>query len=110
MRYAAVINLHQITERSSVLIMRLAEIISTLTLLALLFGACNHSSSPDNPPAYCQDISAYLPMDIGNIWNYRYDSGVERAIIQKRILDTLRHTDGSLLFAYNEDVKVNNPP
>jgi hypothetical protein len=90
--------------------MRLTKIISFLALIALLFGACNHSSSPDNPPAYPQDISAYLPLHIGNIWNYRYDIGTERALIQKRILDTLRHTDGSLLFTYNEDVKVNNPP
>jgi hypothetical protein len=84
--------------------------ISILALSAFLFGACNHSSSPDDPPAYHQDISAYLPLHIGNIWNYRYDSGTEKAIIQKRVLDTLRHTDGSLLYAYNEDVQVNNPP
>ncbi len=90
--------------------MRPSKIYSTFVIVVVLFEACNNSSAPENPRTSSQDISAYLPLHIGNTWEYSFDNGSERAVIEKKILDTLRHTDGSLLFAYNEDVKVNNPP
>lgn len=90
--------------------LKLVWIITTIALTVFLLESCKQSPTGENPVPIPQDISAYLPLKTGNVWTYRMVSSTERADIQKRILDSVRHADGTLLYAFNEDVQVNNPP
>ena len=48
--------------------------------------------------------NSYFPLQIGNTWIYDYNTETEIAIIKIFISDSLRHTDGTLLFTFKEGV------
>ncbi|MGD0337760.1 MAG: hypothetical protein ABSB78_03130 [Bacteroidota bacterium] len=81
-------------------------------IFAIMFIFLTCKDIPTTPPTgnQIEDISAYLPLKIGNRWIYERISTTEFATIEIRIKDTLRCDDGSLLYSYIEDVIVNNPP
>ena len=81
----------------------------------IVVGCKNDETAIIQPPAAesdfgTYDISTYVPMSIGNRWIYDYEGGVERAVLDRRVQDTLRSTGNVLMFRYSEDVLVNNPP
>jgi len=85
--------------------MGLVRICFLLVLTAILLAACNSPSAPSTS----DNVASFLPLHVGNIWTYDEKAPSYMAVIDKRIIDTMRHPDGSLLYAYNEDVRVNNP-
>jgi hypothetical protein len=48
--------------------------------------------------------NSYFPLQLGNSWIYDYNTDTEMAIVKIFIIDSLRHTDGTLLFAFKEGV------
>jgi hypothetical protein len=45
---------------------------------------------------------AYFPLAIGNYWEYDL-SGIAETSFRWTVIDTIRHTDGSLLYAYHQN-------
>ncbi len=81
----------------------------------ILVGCKNDEIAIIQPPAAETDfgtynISTYVPMSIGNRWIYDFENGGERAVLDRRVRDTLRSTGNVLMFRYSEDVLVIYPP
>lgn len=51
------------------------------------------------------DLSAYFPLEIGNIWCYESVSTAEQAVVERTIADTIRHEDGRLFFKAKWGIK-----
>jgi hypothetical protein len=51
------------------------------------------------------DVSAYMPLALGNQWIYHYE-GFERAVLDRQILDSLRAPNGLLMYGYSEPVQT----
>ncbi len=78
----------------------------TLFYLSILIISCETSKKITTPndteQTYVSKPNPYFPLQIGNSWIYNGDNGTEITIIEKIIVDTLRHTDGTLLYTYRE--------
>jgi hypothetical protein len=93
-------------------------VFSILSILLTLFEAsCSRESEVIAPPPSgtesdfgTYNVSAYLPSSVGSRWIYHYDSGTERAVLDRRIEDTIRVSNNLILSRYSEDVLVNVPP
>lgn len=92
------------------------DVALVLFLSVLILVGCKNDEIVIIPPPAAEadfgtyDISSYMPMLIGNRWIYDFEGGGGRAVLDRRIQDTLRSTNIGLMFRYSEDVLVNNPP
>jgi hypothetical protein len=87
--------------------------------MVLLVEACKQTPTSESSLPAPQDVSGYLPLNLGNAWTYRTqsvnvlpthrDTTLPR-YQEERILYSLRDGDGSLLYAFTDDVTVTNPP
>lgn len=78
-----------------------------LSLLSIAFISCDSTNDPiaDNT----EPVEKYLPMKIGNTWEYSFKTEAENAIIERIIKNNTTHEDGSNIWGYTEAVKVINP-
>lgn len=86
---------------------------TTLLLFIVIIGCkdkSTHTAQPETEADFgTYDIHSYMPLSIGNRWIYDFNSTAERAILDRRIKDSLRVSDKLLMFSYGEDVLVNPP-
>jgi hypothetical protein len=80
------------------------------TLLFLLFSLCIINSCKKdsiNPvEGNLEPIDKYIPMKIGNKWEYSYNTGSEIAVIERILKNNIIHEDGSNIWGYSEAVKL----
>lgn len=86
----------------------------SIIIFATTIG-CNEQTTNVDPPYRdmdfgTYDISSYVPLSIGNQWIYEFSTPAERAILDRRIKDTVRLSDNLLMYGYSEDVLVFTPP
>jgi hypothetical protein len=81
--------------------------------LITILGCKDNSTNPEQLKTITDygtyNISSYLTLSISNRWIYNYYSRSENAILDRRIIDTLRVSNQLLMFSYAEDVLVNPP-
>jgi len=88
--------------------------IISIILFATAIG-CNEQTTNVDPASSDKDygtydISSYMPLSIGNRWIYEFSTPAERAILDRRIKDTVRLSDNLLMYGYSEDVLVFTQP
>jgi hypothetical protein len=74
--------------------------------LVVLLSTCESASKPigDNSESGIRaEANAHFPSEIGASWIYE-QSGAEFAVLEKRIVDTVRHSDGTLLSVSHEGI------
>jgi hypothetical protein len=91
-----------------------SKCIISVILFAIAIG-CNEHTTNIGPKVEEKDfgnydISTYIPLTIGNQWIYEFATSSERAILDRRIKDTLRLSEKLLMFGYSEDVLVVSQP
>jgi hypothetical protein len=87
-----------------------------LSIACLMAGlSCEDSStgapSEDNVIDFgTYDVSAYLPLALGDEWIYEFQADGESAIVDRRIvLDSVRAANGLWMFGYSEPVLTFHP-
>lgn len=80
-------------------------------LISILFAAllisCDSTNNPNEDSS--EPVEKYLPLKVGNTWEYSFKTEAENAIIERIIKNNLTHEDGSNIWGYTEAVKVINP-
>ncbi|HEY9164676.1 MAG TPA: hypothetical protein VIS48_00795 [Candidatus Kryptonia bacterium] len=76
------------------------------SIIIWLASVFYNASDPAPQQARLDEVSFYLPLKIGNTWTYNVEgilNGMHTFFqLRVRINDTLRHSDGSLLFSHGE--------
>jgi hypothetical protein len=84
-----------------------------LLMFIIMYGCKDNTTSTEQPKPEIDygtyDISTYMPLTIGNRWIYEWDVVAEKAVLDRRITDSLRVSNRLLMFSYYEDVLVNSP-
>lgn len=76
-------------------------------LFSVVLISCDSTDDPIDDNS--EPVEKYLPMKIGNTWEYSYKTEAENAIIERIIKNNTTHEDGSNIWGYTEAVKVINP-
>ena len=88
--------------------MKPKKIIILLFILSLVFyNGCKKDLV--GPEYFDSDVYSYLPLKIGNYWEYEYTDIALRAIVKREIKNKVTHEDGSIIFGYYEGLVSSNP-
>jgi len=90
------------------------HIFKTILFISIIVCGCKDNLTNVEQPKIetdygTYDISTYMPLSIGNRWIYDVTSVAEKAVLDRRIKDSVRVSHQLLMFSFGEDVLVYPP-